>query len=314
MNAAERELLMSAVADALAGAGDRSIPAVDTAVAELGWLDMLRDEPSDAIAVVFTALGAAGLTGTVLDDVIVAALGVEPRPDLCFALPPFGSSEPPGAAGLSSARVAGAAELLAVQRNGSRLVARTVPTAAVDTTAVHGVDPAAGLHQVRIVGDGGTSTPLDDGAWESAVALGQRALAHQIAGACRAMLDLACTHAVARVQFGRPIARFQAVRHRLAEAYVTVEALDAGLTAAADAPGPLTAALAKASAGRTARTVAAHCQQVLGGIGFTTEHPFHRSLKRTLVLDGLLGSTDAVIQEVGHQLLAARHVPTLVEL
>ena len=84
--------------------------------------------------------------------------------------------------------------------------------------------------------------------------------------------------------------------------------------AAGDEPNPLTAALAKATAGRTARTVAAHCQQVLAGIGFTTDHPFHRYLKRTMVLDGLFGSADEIAVDVGRQLLAARRVPTLIEL
>jgi alkylation response protein AidB-like acyl-CoA dehydrogenase len=135
-----------------------------------------------------------------------------------------------------------------------------------------------------------------------------------MAGACRAMLDLARTHAMERMQFGRPIARFQAVRHKLAESLVAVEGLDAVLDAAGTDPGPMTAALAKASAGRTARTVGAHCQQVLAGIGFTAEHPFHRFLKRTMVLDGLLGRADDILRDIGRELLAERHVPTLIEL
>ena len=128
------------------------------------------------------------------------------------------------------------------------------------------------------------------------------------------MLDLARLHALERVQFGRPVARFQAVRHRLAEALVAIEALDASLTAAADESGLHTAALAKAVAGRTARTVAAHCQQVLAGVGFTTDHPFHRYLKRTVLLDGLFGSADDIVVDLGHWLLATRSVPTLIEL
>ena len=48
--------------------------------------------------------------------------------------------------------------------------------------------------------------------------------------------------------------------------------------------------MAKAVAGRSARTVAKNCQQVLAGIGFTTEHHFHRYLRRILVLDELFGS------------------------
>ena len=104
------------------------------------------------------------------------------------------------------------------------------------------------------------------------------------------------------------------MRHRLADALVAVEALDATLSAASDAPGALTAALAKATAGRSARTVARHCQQILAGIGFTTDHPFHRSMKRTMVLDGLFGSSAALVLDVGRQLVAARRVPTLIEL
>ena len=51
-----------------------------------------------------------------------------------------------------------------------------------------------------------------------------------------------------------------------------------------------TAAMAKAIAGRSARTAARHCQQVLAGIGFTTEHALHRYVRRVLVLDELFGS------------------------
>jgi alkylation response protein AidB-like acyl-CoA dehydrogenase len=157
-------------------------------------------------------------------------------------------------------------------------------------------------------------TPLATASWEDAVALGRRAVAHQLAGNARTMLDLARAHAVERVQFGRPIARFQAVRHRLADALVAVEALEATLAAAADVPGPVTAALAKAAAGRAARTVAAHCQQVLAGIGFTTDHPFHRYLRRSTVLEGLFGTADDIALDVGRQLITARRVPALVEL
>jgi alkylation response protein AidB-like acyl-CoA dehydrogenase len=60
--------------------------------------------------------------------------------------------------------------------------------------------------------------------------------------------------------------------------------------------------------------VAGHCQQVLAGIGFTTGHPFHRFLKRTMALEGLFGSADEIVLDLGRQLLATRHVPTLIEL
>ena len=117
------------------------------------------------------------------------------------------------------------------------------------------------------------------------------------------MLQLARDHAVDRVQFDRPIAGFQAVRHRLAESLVAIEAADAAATAAWDDRSPLGAALAKAIAGRSARAVARHSQQVLAGIGFTTEHPLHHYVRRALVLDHLLGDARSLTAALGEDLL-----------
>ena len=86
------------------------------------------------------------------------------------------------------------------------------------------------------------------------------------------MLALARQHALDRVQFGKPIASFQAVRHRLAETLVAIEGAEATLSLPGTDNPDLTALLAKAAAGKAALTAARHCQQVLGGIGFTAEH------------------------------------------
>ena len=324
IDAAERALLeetvRNAVADACMAAGGST--AIDAVLAQVGWLEMLDAAPRDAVDIVFGALGASNAAATVLDDVVVAALGMKPHPDLAVLLPRFAAWDPPGrldenhvrARGLATARVASAGEMLVVCRTENELWGVTVPITIAEVSRVQGIDPDAGLREVRVQGGTPAAEPLDAAAWESAVALGRRAVAHQMAGASRAMLTLACSHARQRVQFGRPIARFQAVRHRLADALVAVEALDATLAAAAADPSSDTAALAKAAAGRTARTVAVHCQQVLAGIGFTTDHPFHRFLKRTMLLEGLFGSADAIVVELGRQLVAARKVPTLIEL
>ena len=78
---------------------------------------------------------------------------------------------------------------------------------------------------------------------------------------------------------GEPIAWFQAVRHRLAETLVAIEGAEATLSLpGADNPD-LTALLAKAAAGKAALTAAKHCQQVLGGIGFTAEHDLHHHVE-----------------------------------
>jgi alkylation response protein AidB-like acyl-CoA dehydrogenase len=67
--------------------------------------------------------------------------------------------------------------------------------------------------------------------------------------------------------------------------------------------------MAKATAGRSARTAARHCQQVLAGIGFTTEHDLHRYVRRILVLDQLFGSHTVLTKRLGEQLLAAGALP-----
>ena len=311
MDAADRALLDETVRDALTAAAEKGGP-VDGVLAELGWLEMLDAEPRAAVEIVCSALGQANLPAGVLDDVVVAALGLEPRTDLAVVLPRFGSWAAPMASpeGLGTARIAAASEVLVVA-DGEWA---TLPVSDCDVTVVGGADRAGGWHRVHVAPPHAGAHPLPDGAWDTAVAAGRRAVGHQIAGATRAMLDLARTHALDRVQFGRPIASFQAVRHRLAEALVAIEGLEATLGAAWDDGTPITSALAKAAAGRSVRTVAAHCQQVLAGIGFTTDHPFHLYLKRTMVLEGVFGTTDAIVRELGRELIRSRSAPTLIEL
>ncbi len=151
----------------------------------------------------------------------------------------------------------------------------------------------------------------------AALAAGRLALGWWLVGTSRAMLSLARQHAVDRVQFGRRISSFQAIRHRLAETLVAIEGAEATLQAAIDAPddsGALACLLAKAAAGQAALTAARHCQQVLGGIGFTAEHPLHRHVKRALILDGLLGSTRELTREAGATLRATGSAPRLAQL
>ena len=312
-----KDTVRAAIRDGLAAGTD-----IDAVLANLGWREMLDDQSADAVDIVFGALGAANATATALDDVLAFALGQTPCADLAVLLPRFAGWNPPGridfedvhAEGLATARAATARGIQIVCGTESEPWSAIVPTTSAEVQSVRGVDPDAGLRTIRIRARASKAERLDPAAWESAVALGRRAVAHQIEGASRTMLDLARTHALERVQFGRPIARFQAVRHRLAEALVAVESLEAALTAAREEPNRDTAALAKAIAGRTAQTVARHCQQVLAGVGFTTEHAFHRFLKRTLALEGLFGSADAIVLDVGRRLLAERRVPTLIEL
>jgi hypothetical protein len=142
----------------------------------------------------------------------------------------------------------------------------------------------------------------------------RRALGWWLVGSARAMLALARRHALDRVQFGRPISSFQAVRHRLAETLVAIEGAEATLILPGTDNPDLTAMLAKAAAGKAALIATKHCQQVLGGIGFTAEHELHRHVKRALVLDGLLGSSRELTRKAGAGLRARGSAPRLAQL
>jgi hypothetical protein len=179
--------------------------------------------------------------------------------------------------------------------------------------------PYAGGSWVRWDRGGGAGTGLDGELPLRPVptgdpmplAAGRRALGWWLVGTSRAMLSLAREHALVRVQFGRPIGSFQAVRHRLADTLVAIEGAEATLLAAGDDVGCL---LAKAAAGQAALAAARHCQQVLGGMGFTAEHDLHRHVRRALVLDGLLGSARELVREAGALLRRDGSAPRLPQL
>ena len=321
----ELELFRASLAHA---AGAHTGEALDAALDELGWGDALAADPHAAVAALFPVQGAANATSSALDRVVLGALGVGVGVDAGagpgVVLPAFGGDGPPGAAageglavrGLGTARLGRCETAVVVTAGaGGALVSATVATADLSLRAVAGVDPAAGV--VEVAGDAVPAAASEEcapGTWAAALAAGQLALAHELVGASRAVLGLARDHALERVQFGRPIATFQAVRHRLAESLVAIEAAEAAAVAGTGAATPLTAMLAKAIAGRSARTVARHGQQVLAGIGFTTEHGLHRHVRRIMLLDGLLGSSRALTRRLGRDLLADRRLPSLLPL
>ncbi len=297
--------------------------ALDAAVEGLGWSDALAADRRAAVSSLFELLGRADVTSSALDLVLADALGLSPETGAGVVLPAVGSCEPPAdlegeqvtLRGVGTAALRSRDRALVVARSCGEQVAVTLDTAELEMRAMAGLDPASGLVEVTAVRAGAGPAPeARPDRWEVAVAAGQLALAHQLVGASRAMLGLAVEHARERVQFGKPIAAFQAVRHRLADALVAVEAADAALASAWDDGSALHAGLAKAIAGRSAHTVARHCQQVLAGMGFTTEHPFHRYFRRTVLLDQLLGDFRSLFRVIGEELVTNRELPSLVPL
>jgi acyl-CoA dehydrogenase len=117
------------------------------------------------------------------------------------------------------------------------------------------------------------------------VAFGAAVRAQQIAGALEKILDQSVQYALDRVQFGRPIAKFQAVQHNLATLAGEVAAASAAADAAAEACAmPEIAiseiAIAKVRCGEAAGTGAAIAHQVHGAMGFTYEHSLHHATRR----------------------------------
>ena len=296
---------------------------LDRALDQLGWSEALADDRRTAIATLFEQVGSANTVTSALDTVIGSALGVSVGPSTGAVLPTLGRTDPPGrmvgdellVAGMASSTLADTttAWVVADSEDGPQVV--EVATADLTLRAVQGVDPRSGL--IEVSGDGvppAAPGRRDAGDWPQAVALAQLATAHELVGASRTMLELARAHALGRIQFGQPIADFQAVRHRLADTLVAIEATDALLGSAWDEGTPTAAASAKALAGRSAKTATRHCQQVLAGIGFTTEHDFHHYVRRVLVLDQRFGASRALTRELGLQLLATRQLPPLPPL
>ncbi|MFE3215421.1 acyl-CoA dehydrogenase family protein [Streptomyces antimycoticus] len=179
--------------------------------------------------------------------------------------------------------------------------------------------------------DGGSGSGSGDGVAEALAAVGTAAaavLAAEAVGAADAALARTVNYVRAREQFGRPIGSFQAVKHRLADVYVAVQAarsaayyaawaasqggvegMDAAPGGAQGTDAAVAGGLALAQALEAQRMAAAEAVQLHGGIGFTWEHeahlyfkraasdellfgPVHRLRARAAEREGLFGATD----------------------
>lgn len=294
----------------------RIASSLDEALSEMGWYEALSADPRSAIDVLFELGGELNMSPPI--DAVMAWTLCPDDPLPVVVLPAFGRWDAPAERrgstvtvnGLGTGRLRLAGSAVVATRSGTRTEVHTIPTAQLDLRPIRGLEPA--LELLEVDGDVHVGSAPGRGAtdeWRRSVAVGQLALSHQLVGAARSMLQLARAHAVERVQFERPISSFQAVRHRLADGLVAIEAAEASLDGAWDDRSPFSASLAKAMAGRSARIVSRHAQQVLAGMGFTAEHPLHRFVKRALTLDQLLGAAGAVTESIGEQLIQSRTLP-----
>jgi alkylation response protein AidB-like acyl-CoA dehydrogenase len=189
------------------------------------------------------------------------------------------------------------------------------PAATEITAEPAAIDPSAAPARVKLAGvfvaagdavtGAGAAAVIETGLRLGAVASGAEAV-----GAASRALDLAIEYAAERVQFGRPIAEFQALQHLMADAHVHRETATATLLYAAasleeeaeDAAEAV--AIAKAHASRSARAIVETALQVLGGVAFTWEHDAHLLQRRVLDCERRYG--DAIDHERSLGRLLAR--------
>jgi alkylation response protein AidB-like acyl-CoA dehydrogenase len=151
------------------------------------------------------------------------------------------------------------------------------PVSAMDRTRELGVPAFDATPARRIGGAEAAARTLDRAATLASA---------EMLGAADHVLSMSVAYAKDRVQFGKPIGSFQAVKHMLADALVDVEGMRstvyyAAWCAAADDPDrALAASMAKAWCSDASRRVMGTGLQVHGGIGFTWEHDMHLYVKR----------------------------------
>ncbi len=154
-----------------------------------------------------------------------------------------------------------------------------------------------------LIGASGGAGP----ALETVLDRAMTALAAEQTGSARACLEASAAYARERVQFGRPIGSFQAVKHKCADMLVKVELAQAAATEAARAasgapdapPLPVAAAVAHAVCSESFMFVAMENIQIHGGIGFTWEHPAHLYFRRAKATQLMFGGPGHLLRRSG---------------
>ena len=145
--------------------------------------------------------------------------------------------------------------------------------------------------EAELVGEGGKAWDFLSTVFDLA-AVG---LAAEQVGGAQKVLEMAVEYAKVRVQFGRPIGSFQAIKHKCADMLLEVESAKSaayyGMWCASEMNDelPSVASLAKAYCSEAYFHAAAENIQIHGGIGFTWEHPAHLYFKRAKSSELLFG-------------------------
>ena len=216
---------------------------------------------------------------------------------------------------LVAARGSDGVALYAVDATGAGVQRTTLAT--LDLTRSEANITFSGAPATLIAGVDDTARIVDH-----ALAVGAALLAVEQVGAAQHLLDLSVEYAKSRLQFGRPIGSFQAVKHRLADLLVDVEHARSAayhaiwaLTDGSDDPA-LATSIAQAVCSAALSHVATDTIQVHGGIGFTWEHDAHLYYKRATTDAVLLGSAEQHRDRVAAMVLdgaAAQRPPRVAD-
>jgi alkylation response protein AidB-like acyl-CoA dehydrogenase len=159
------------------------------------------------------------------------------------------------------------------------------------------------------------SGPPAQAALRAGIVAATALLASEQLGTAERALEVTCEHLRTRFQFGRALGSYQALRHGAAQLWTdltgarAVARYAAACVAAADPDAELAAHLAQAVCAETALHTTESCLQMMGGIGFTWEHPTHLLLKRAAAGLRLLGTPEAHRRRIGE--LRGIHAPLL---
>jgi alkylation response protein AidB-like acyl-CoA dehydrogenase len=312
-----------AAARSLLEAPDEPLPELWTDIVELGWLGLHLGEQYggsgygvEELVVVVEQFGRFLAPGPFVPTVIVSAVvdAVADDPTKQRLLPKL-------AAGTTCAGIALSGDVTVGEGRASGSISPVLGAALSDVLLL-----PAGKDAVLVeVGDGvtiatptnldptrrcgrveldGASVTLLPGARRTLVDLGRTILAAEAAGIAVECTEQAAAYARERVQFGRVIGTFQAVKHHCANMAVAAEEAVATVWDAARAASTggdqLTYAAAAAAgfAGPAAYLCTNLNIQVHGGIGFTWEHDAHMLMRRAIVLQSLLDSDTAAAEIV----------------
>lgn len=300
-------------------------------VAALGWIGLAIPERDgglglgfDSMAVLYEELGRGPAPIPMLPTLLVAeaiAKGGDNAQRAAW-LPPLASGEqfaavvldpPPelilqegllsGNCGLVADGAGASLFLVALDERNAALIAADAAGVVVERQPV--VDRTRSLVLLSLDGAEYQQLPIEQDSLRTHASL---ALACDSVGGAAAILERTIEYLKVRVQFGKPIGSFQALKHRVANHQLALEVARAlvaravALHAGGNAAAAGVAALARVNATETYAAIADDAVQLHGGIGFTWEHDCHHYLKRARMNEMLHGNAETLLDHAAASL------------